>query len=194
MTDLAHINATPTHQTEPDTGTLAAWIDNALVNADRQRAELAEAGDLDGLAHGLADLRLAASRLSTFVRLVDGDVSKLNRDRGNNSEIPGLGVLDTRAGTVRTRWESDRLYGRLVDAIAAIAMCDTDTGELTGDPDTAQRMADLLRSTLAACLPITPSMGWRIGGLKAAGIDPNQYRDQERGPDTTRIITPDQGL
>ena len=183
--DLERIN-TPAERDTP--ATLADVIDAAIQQADTQRCDLAEAGDLESLAWGLSQIRDVQRKLGILAGLIDADVSRLNQQEGNRIAIDGLGVLETKRRSTKTTWDSEALYGRLIDAIAANAVLDTETGQITGDRDTAQRMTMLLREHLTACLPLTASMGWRITGLKAAGIDPDTYREREFGPMTTRIL------
>lgn len=177
-----------THPANVEPTTLAELIDAAITHADTQRAELAEVGDLEGLAHGLHAIREVRQKLDLLISQTDADVSRLNRETGGNAEIPGLGMLETKRRSTKQRWKSDRLYGRLVDSLVSQAVVDPDTGEIVGDERTAARMALLLRERLASCLPLTPSMQWRIGGLKDAGIDPDDWRTRERGNWTTHII------
>lgn len=181
-TDLDHRSPLPDHAAHADVAppTMVDLIDAAITSADHQRAELAEAGDLDALAHGLHAARQIRQRLGLLIDLIDADVSRLNlaRPRGELAIIDGLGTLETKRRSTRTRWDSDLLFGVLIDHICGAAL----------DPDTGERIGDRLRDALAAALPLTASMGWRVGGLKAAGIDPDQYREREHGPHTTRII------
>lgn len=169
--------------------TLADVIDAAIDHADRQRADLAEQGDLESLAWGLTAIREMQRKLSMLERQTDGDVARLVRSHEDRQVfVDGLGTLEVHRRSTKVRWESERLFGLLVDGIADEAVVDTETGEKRGDPATAGRIADLLRERLAACLPLTASMGWRVGGLKAAGVDPDTYREREIGPDTVRIV------
>lgn len=187
--DLERTNL-PDHVADANTPSLVDQIDAGLIVADEHRAALAEAGDLDALAYGLHDLREIRKRLDMLISLTDGDVSKLvlERPKGETVTVEGLGALETKRRSTRTRWDSERLFGLLVDRICDTAVVDPHTGERKGDPATAARIADLLREHLAAAVPLTASMVWRVGGLKAAGLDPAQFREQEHGPYTTRII------
>lgn len=190
MTDLDRTTL-PVPSAHADTApSLADLIDAAIDHADRQRAELAEQGDLEGLAHGLHALREINRKLTILISQTDGDVSALvlARPKGETVTIDGLGSLETHRRSTRTRWDSERLFGLLVDRICDEGFVDPHTGELVGDPATARRIADGLRERLAAAVPLTASMGWRVGGLKAAGLDPNEFREQEHGPYTTRVI------
>ena len=171
---------------------LADLIDAAIDHADHQRATLAEEGDLEGLAHGLHAIREVQRKLSVLISQTDGDVSRLVLERKGPVTIEGLGSLETHRRSTRTHWDSERLFGLLVDRICDEGFVDPHTGEMVGDPATARRIATGLRERLAAAVPLTASMGWRVGGLKAAGIDPNQFREQEHGPYTTRIIGAEQ--
>ena len=192
-TDLDRIGL-PDHAANADTApSLADLIDAAIDHADRQRATLAEEGDLEGLAHGLHAIREVQRKLAVLISQTDGDVSRLvlARPKGETVTIEGLGSLETHRRSTRTRWDSERLFGLLVDRICDEGFVDPHTGEMVGDPATARRIATGLRERLAAAVPLTASMGWRVGGLKAAGIDPSQFREQEHGPYTTRILGAD---
>lgn len=194
MTDLDLLNL-PDHAANADQSpSLADLIDAAIDHADRQRAELAEQGDLEGLAYGLHAIREVQRKLAMLISQTDGDVSRLvlERPKGETVVIDGLGSLETKRRSTRTKWESERLFGLLVDRICDEGFVDPHTGEMVGDPATAKRIADGLRERLAAAVPLTASMGWRVGGLKAAGIDPNDFREQEHGPYTTRILGAEQ--
>lgn len=190
MTDTTALDRTPL----PDQAasavevTLADGLSDALTRADQERQALVEAGDLDGLAHGLAQIRHMRTMLAIFESVLDGDVSRLNLGNDGTTVIDGLGALETRRKSSRTRWESEDLFGRLVDRICDEAFADPHTGEVIGDPATADRIRTSLRERLAKAIPLTPSMGWRIGGLKEAGISPDDYRTRELGAHTTRII------
>lgn len=190
-TDL-DLTTLPDHAANADQSpSLADLIDAAIDHADRQRAELAEQGDLEALAHGLHAIREVQRKLAMLISQTDGDVSRLvlAQPKGEPVIIEGLGALETKRRSTKTRWESDRLFGLLVDRICDEGFVDPHTGEMVGDPATAKRIAEGLRERLAAAIPLTPSMSWRVGGLKAAGIEANDWREQERGPFTTRIIT-----
>lgn len=169
---------------------LADRLSDALTHADTIRRTLVEAGDLDALAHGLADIRRMRSELAIFESVLDGDVSTLNLGATGPVVIDGLGALETRRRSSKVKWDSEALFGRLVDRICDEAFVDPHTGEAIGDPATADRIRASLRDRLAKAVPLTPSMGWRIGGLKEAGIDADEYRTRELGAYSTRIIGP----
>lgn len=171
---------------------VADVIDAAIDKADRDLDTLLADGDHEAIAHGLADLRDMQRKLSMLERRADGGLAKILRDRGEKrTEIDDLGILEVHRRSQRVRWESERLFGLLVDRLRSQALApDPVTGEV-GDDRTASLMVNLMRDVLAPCLPLTASTGWRIGGLKAAGVDPEQYREREIGPDTVRIIEPD---
>lgn len=193
-TDLA-VTPLPEHSASADlTPSLADRLSAALVHADDVRRTLVEAGDLDALARGLAEIRRMRGELAIFESVLDGDVSALNLARPRESGptvVDGLGALETRRRSAKQRWDSEALFGRLVDRICDEGFVDPHTGERIGDPATADRIAAGLRERLAAAVPLTPSMGWRIGGLVAAGIDPSEYRERELGAWSTRIVSPD---
>ena len=174
---------------------LADLIDAAITAADTTRAELADAGDLDALAVGLWNVREMQRKLAILASQIDGDVSRLVLDRPRTDgpvTIDGLGTLETRRRSTKKRWDSEALFGRLVDRICDEAFVDPHTGERIGDAGTADRIRTSLRERLAKAVPLTPSMGWRIGGLRENGIEPEDYCDTEIGAYSTRIIGAEQ--
>lgn len=168
--------------------TLVDVIDQALVHADQQRAALVKAGDRDNLAWGLKQLRDVQSTLSMLERQVDGDLAQMIED-DRRHEVDGLGVLEVHRRSVRQKWDSERLFGYLIQRIEDAATIDPETGEVVGDMATAETVTNLVRDILGPCIPLTASMGWRTTGLKQAGVDPNRYREREPGPLTVRIQT-----
>jgi len=117
---------------------------------------LAEAGDLEALAHGYAEL-------DQFVRAAR-DVRNHAEDhiaRLMPSRVVNLGdevTLERHQGTVRRQWQSVELLRHLVGG----QLVDAATGE-----DVTDR--------LVACLPLTGSLGWRAGALRDHGVDPDQW-------------------
>lgn len=170
---------------------LTDLLDMAIIHADTQRTELAQAGDLDALAVGLHNIREVQRKLAILASQIDADVSRLNLARPREDgplTIDGLGTLETKRRSAKKRWDSEALFGRLVDRICDEGFVDPHTGERVGDPATAARIAQGLRDRLAKAVPLTPSMGWRIGGLRDNGIDPDDYCEREVGAWSTRII------
>lgn len=167
-----------------------AQLRRGLLALDDQRQALAEAGDVDTLALGTADLALVIGDLQDVQRSARRDIAQImlaghvdddgKPKRGNpKHEVAGLGVLDVPGGNEWKEWDSVRLLGDLIK----LAMLEPD-GELRSF-DHPLDVADAIRDVLVMCLPVTGSLGWRVGqfdkateewtGLKAAGIDPNDY-------------------
>lgn len=161
-----------------------AALRQGLMLLDDQRQALAAKGDIDSLAYGSADLAVIIGDLQTLNRSTRLDIAKLmlaahEGKRGNpKHEVPGLGIIDVPGGHEWRDWESERLLRKLMtDAI-------TEDGELRHF-DHPSEVVDRVYEVLVACLPVTASLGWRVGkfdkateewtGLRGAGIDPEDY-------------------
>lgn len=128
-------------------------LDHMVADIDR----LAEAGDLEGLTAGF-------SALDEFL--------KAARDVRNHAEdniadlMPQAKVnlhdqFTLERHTNRNhKWQSEELLRHLV-------------GDTLVDPDTGENVFE----RLVACVPFTPSLSWRAGALRQAGVDPDEWRE-----------------
>lgn len=167
-------------------------IRSAMLDLDDQRLALVEAGDVDRLANGAADLKVVIGDLNTLHRNVRSDLAAMlihrheveggNPKRRPKVEVEGLGVVEVPSGRERKNWKSVELVRRLVTE----AIVDTETGEMRHD-SVPKAVAEILK-VLEDCLPLTGSLGWRVGtfdkvseewtGLRGHGIDPDDWSDE----------------
>jgi hypothetical protein len=87
-------------------------------------------------------------------------------------ELPDLPPLEIRRGAVRKKWESQAL----LTSIIGRAIIDGN-GELLGPVE----MRDRIESEVSACVPITPSLGWRVTALRERGFDPDEWSESAPG-------------
>lgn len=173
-----------------------AALRRGLMALDDDRQALAKVGDVDTLAFGVADLTVLISDLQTLQRSARDDIAKVllwNRavenealeadgkkpKKGNpKHEVPGLGIIDVPGGNEWKDWDSPALLRRLMSEAIL------ENGELRHF-DHPNEVVDAVYDVLVACLPVTASLGWRVGqfdkvteewtGLRGAGIDPEDY-------------------
>jgi hypothetical protein len=139
----------------------AEMVEDAVFGADTLRDQLGP-HCLPELARLLAAIRDAQAKLAVLQRECEANVADAVKASGEREpEVPGVGVLKVRRSS-RTEWDSSRLFAVLM-ARAAEAE----------DPNAAAF------DMLAASLPLTKSLGWRTGGLRECGIDPDQFRATE---------------
>lgn len=174
-------------QIEPIQNEGLAHLRRGLLALDDQRQALYEAGDYERLANGGADLKIIVDELAVLLRTVRLNVGELVVDAYEGKgrpkvEVPGLGVVEVPSGTERTGWESERLLRDLMLSV----IVDPDTGELLSG--SAAEIVDALLPVLRSCLPLTASLGWRIGkeadgsGLIGHGFDPDDYSERVEKP------------
>lgn len=152
-----------------------------IADMDGIRQELADAGDLDSLAHGLHALRRLKRDLAMLESAVEADVAKLMPEP--TVEFDGF-VAQRRRGTDRKAWASEELLGQVLLRAAH----DPETGEVIADPyELRDRIAEHVRMTL----PIVPSTGWRVTGLKALGLSPDEWCESSPGRTSVQLHEPD---
>ena len=153
-----------------------------IADMDGIRQELADAGDLDSLAHGLHALRRLKRDLAMLESAVEADVAKLMPQP--TVEFDGF-VAQRRRGTDRKAWQSEQL----LDQVLLRAAHDPETGEVIDDPYLLRdRVSELVRMTL----PVVPSTGWRVTGLKALGLDPEDWCESSPGRTSVQLHEGDQ--
>ena len=138
----------------------------AILDADRTRRDLAEAGDWESLAWGLDRLRAIRAAFSDVISACEADVAELMPSK--RETIDGLGTIERRKGSDRKKWESADLVKRLVRD----ALDPEGTGEI---PSSVPEAVDAAVTVLVECAPFIPSMGWRATALRARGIDPDEW-------------------
>lgn len=176
-----------------------ADLRRAFLVLDDERKTLAEAGDVDRLAYGVADIASIVGDLNTIKRSAEADIAAImlaehGERRGNpKHEVPGLGVIDVPGGTERKGWESRKLLERLVRDVVA----DPETGELRHFESPVD-VAEAITAMIVDCLSITPSTAWKVGtkntatgewdnGLRGRGIDPGDWCDVVEKPRLAKV-------
>lgn len=167
MTELARVN----EFVERSDGGLRG----AILHADTLRQELAERGDYTQLLYAMQGLRAIKADLDTLLREVENDVARLLPEK--KMAIDDIGQVE-RKTTINRKWES----GNLLVALLKATLVDPETGELS--PQTLARVEAVLKEAL----PLTASLGWRVTGLQALGINPDDYCDKTFGRQTISII------
>lgn len=154
-----------------------AALREAILAVDDQRQALAEAGDLDNLARGLAQLRTLVGDLRQLAAATEDDVARLMPAK--RVEVEGVGAIERRKGTDRRSWQWDDLLPLLVRLYL-----DPDlTGEL---PDAAEAV-ERMKALIVEVVGVTPSKGPRITPLRELGIDPDEYAEVTPGRTTVQI-------
>lgn len=131
----------------------ARGLHHVIDELDTEAQHAIDGADVEELAHLHVALTKAKQRLATICTIVEQVLVDVMPDK--RLELPGLPVLERRRGTDRKAWQYE-------DVIAAL------TRLAEGD------LAALL-DHLLACAPITPSMQWRVGELRARGIEPDEF-------------------
>lgn len=149
----------------------------SLDGLDTQRQALADAGDLDTLAVGLAQLKPLLTELSTLRDAIEADVAALMPEPRH--EVPGLGVLERRRGSVRRSWDWDHLLPLLVRSYV-----DPDG---TGEIPEAGEVVERLRALITEVIGVTPSKGPRITALRERGVDPDEHCESRPGKTSVQI-------
>jgi hypothetical protein len=130
---------------------------------DQYRAELAWNGDTPRLAFGLDRVRDLRRALGDLERAIETDVAELMD--GKTETVDGLGTIERRKGTTRKSWQSEDLLRQLVRDAYLDAVDDLEPGD---DPS---MIVGRVFDTVTDCVPITPSLGWRVTALRSRGID-----------------------
>lgn len=145
---------------------------SAVLALDDERTALVAAGDVDRLANGAADLKVLLGDLNAFLRGVRVDLARLliarheaeggNPNRRPKVEVEGLGVVEVPSGRERKNWDSPGLLRHLITQ----AIADPETGEMR--TDSVPEAAGAILEVLMDCLPVTASLGWRVGTFDKA--------------------------
>ena len=147
----------------------------AILHADTLRQELADRGDYTQLLFAMQGLKAIKGDLDTLLREVENDIARLLPEK--KMVIENIGQVE-RKTTISRKWES----GELLTALLKATLVDPDTGELS------QQVLARVEAVLKEALPLTASLGWRVTGLQALGVDPDEYCDKTFGRQTINII------
>jgi hypothetical protein len=156
---------------------LEVWR-NAIEGLNVYRGVLAEEGRTDLLAFGLDRIRELRRQLGDLERAVEADIAELMD--GKTETIDGLGTLERRRGTDRKAWQSDDL----LKVIVRQAVDPEGTGEVAGTP--IEVLGRVLEA-ITACVPVTPSLGWRVTALRSHGVDPDEWCETKPGRTAVQI-------
>lgn len=149
---------------------LADRLNSLIEEADA----LAEAGHLDLLAYGLADLRKVRRAMSDLESHVEGLCDGLmDRDRVNLDDDV---VVERRFGKDRRNWQSEELFRHLF-------------GDQLVDARTGENVTD----DIVAVLPLTGSLQWRTRALKDRGVDPDEWAATKPGRTSVNVYRNEQG-
>ena len=131
--------------------------------------------DPSSLALALKEVRALIAELRTLATEIEQRYTEVAGEKV--LEVPGVGVVEIKRATTRTAWEHDELWKR----VAARAL-----DEREADPDTGEweREADTVARVLRECA--TPS--WKVLGLRAHGIDPDEFCHTEYGKPSVMIV------
>lgn len=125
-------------------------------------------GDINALVAGHQQLGPLRNDLSTLIRDIEAMVVEA-AGKERRVETPD-GLVEIRTSTKRSQWRSRDLLKQLVmDALS-------DSGG----------MEDVWE-VLTEVLPLTASLGWRVGALRDHGITPDEWCVEERGHKTAQI-------
>lgn len=151
-----------------------AGLRGAILHADTLRQELADRGDYTQLLYAIDGLRTIKADLDALLRDCENDAARLMPDK--KMVIDNLGQVE-RKTSISRKWESEELLTQILKA----ALTDQQTGEIS--PQLLARVGSILK----AALPLTASLGWRVTGLEALGINIDDYCDKTYGRQTIQI-------
>jgi len=170
----------------------ASIVQELAELGERLEAELLDAGKLsaDECAHVMAAVRDARADLADLGRLVEQlFVAQVGNAR--HYVVEGLGELEIRRATKRTRWRHDALLAaviaRVMDEPATIY--DPATGELLPYTQIGHNVTARLRE----CVSFGAG---KVTGIRAIGLQPDEFCDEEPGAKSVQlpprqIATPD---
>ena len=141
--------------------------------------ELKQAGDLETMMYGHAGLDLVARDVRTLQRDVRTAIhDELAANDQWEAIVSGLGIFSrTYTGKVVTDWDT------LIPDLRRQALFDEQGSEIDDPAEAVDRMIALVR----AVTPMTSSVTAKVGGLKDAGLDPDNYREKMRDGKSIRF-------
>lgn len=159
----------------------AAALAPIAARADEIAARVIATGDRDAIAR-------CASRLEEFRAELGmvGDSLKRALPRligfGETAEVEGLGAVVVHSGTKRRGWRKPEMQARAIGMIADEPehFTDMETGERRPPAETVRRVIDRFLDFFGLGTP-------KLGGWKAADIDPDDYAEVERGAATVQL-------
>lgn len=155
---------------EPENDSATLTLMGVLDAIDSQRMTLAMLGEYGSIAYGLQHLKEIKRQLDAIIQVAEKNIYDMMHDK--EEFIPGVGIVTKSMGSSK-KWDSEDLF----DSIVARCMA----GEFSLES------VDKLLATLKDCLPLTSSLSWRSGSLKAHGINPSRYCETTYTRPTIRI-------
>ena len=141
-------------------------IADILAGLDQLGAELRDA-EPETLAIYISQAHELIANYRTFVETLEAlYVAKAPKE----VTYTGVGVVEIKRSAKRTSWQHDELWAVVVARALDERVADPETGEW-------DREADVVARVLRDCA--TPS--WKVTGLRAHGVDPSEFCDEEWG-------------
>lgn len=136
------------------------------------------APDALALGHLLAQLRRSVKYLQDCAALVEDEMVKCAPSK--QFEVPGVGTAEIHTGSKRTSWNHDEVAGVVAHALAdEIPAMVTEDGEPVNH---IQYVTDIING-----FRVASSDGWKVTGLRALKIDPDDYCHTEWGRKTVQM-------
>lgn len=135
-----------------------------------------EDADLGTLVLALRELRTIARA----IRMFDDDLTERIADgvEGPYADLDGIGIVQVKKGSQRKSWKHDELFTLVARKAVEDPGADHETGEVFGPAEAVTR-------AFKDCAGIAY---WKVTGLKARGIDPDEYA--ETLPGKRSVILP----
>lgn len=146
---------------------------NELTNACGEILDpLLLAGYLADLRDHIQDARRAYDEIERFFLSEAGEKSY---------DVPNLGRVEVKSSKRRTRWQHDDLFRHVLARIAddRAVFWDVDDGTFLPSSEVAARIVDRLREVL--------SPTWKVGGLKALGLSPGEFCDEDEAHHSVQL-------
>jgi hypothetical protein len=161
--------------TEEPQETVAPWpgVADIIAGLDQLGAELRDASP-QVLAIYIKQGRELIANFRTFVETLEQRYAEVGPKQVTYT---GVGNVEVKRATSRTQWDHEGLWAK----VAAMAL-----DERKVDPDTGEfeREAEVVARVLRDCA--TPS--WKVTGLRAHGIDPEEYCSTAYGKPSVVIL------
>lgn len=150
--------------------TLARIVQHLAECPQDLEGEFVEAQETEpeSIAIVLAAIRRARADLAEFADEVEKALLAVMGER--NLEVPGVGLVEVKKATRRTKWQNHDLMVRVVARALDERAVDETTGEYESEGAAVARV-------LEECA--RPS--WRLGPLRALGLDPDEWCEVDEG-------------
>lgn len=158
-----------------------ATLAGFAARADEHAARVIATGNRDAIARSASALAECRSELAEVEESLKRAIPPLVAF-GEKPIVEGLGEVIVRSGKKRTGWRKADMAARAVGIIADEAehFHDPESGEQRPRADTTRRVIDRFLEFFSLANP-------KLGGWKAAKIDPDDYADVEDGATTVQL-------